>query len=152
MHIISPCSYGHVLTLMRLFLTNHSITTASSIVSHRSWLENEGRSTAEERYMQYMQVLLTDIAVVHSFIEELDPGFVVCHDFERMGDVEQSVAVSDFLAPNEAIADLLSSSFVNVSGALRPPSNESLPYEAADTVATRLQSKFDTLESKYVLA
>ena len=98
--------------------------------------------------MQYMQVLLTDIAVVHSFIEELDPGFVVCHDFERMGDVEQSAAISDFLAPNEVMADLLSSSFVNVGGAWRAPSNESLPYEGADAVATRLQRKFDTFESR----
>lgn len=98
--------------------------------------------------MQYMQVLLTDIAVLHSFVEELDPGFVVCHDYERIGDPEQVAVISAFLAPNEDVAELLKHSFIKVAGAVPAPSNQSLPYEGADIVAARLQRKFDIFESK----
>lgn len=98
--------------------------------------------------MVYMQILLTDIAVVHSLLEELDPGFVVCHDFDHIGNVDQSTAVSDILAPNTNLAALLNKSFIKIAGAPRAPSNESLLYEGADVVAARLQRKFDTFESK----
>lgn len=98
--------------------------------------------------MEYMQILLTDIAVMHSFLAELGAGFVVCHDFDRFGDIEQSAAISAFLAPNDELAALLMKSFVEVAGAPRSPSNESLLYEGADVVAARLQRKFDTFESQ----
>lgn len=98
--------------------------------------------------MEYMQVLLTDVAVVHSLLDELGPGFVVCHDFDHFGNADQAVAVSDFLAPNTNLSALLSKSFIEIAGSPRAPSNESLPYEGADVVAARLQRKFDTFESK----
>ena len=98
--------------------------------------------------MEYMQILLTDIAVMHSFLAELGSGFVVCHDFDRFGSVDQSAAISDFLAPNNYVAARLSTSFIEVGGAPRAPSNESLLYEGADVVAGRLQRKFDTFESQ----
>ena len=98
--------------------------------------------------MQYMQILLTDIAVLHSFIEELGPGFVICHDYERIGDPEQSAVISAFLAPNEDVAEQLKYSFINVARDAPAPSSQSLPYESADIVAARLQRKFDTFESK----
>lgn len=98
--------------------------------------------------MEYMQVLLTDIAVMHSFLAELEAGFVVCHDFDRFGDIEQSATISAFLAPNEGLAALLMESFIDVAGGPRPSSNESLLYEGADVVAARLQRKFDTFESQ----
>lgn len=98
--------------------------------------------------MQYMQILLTEIAVVHSLLAELDSSFVVCHDYEQIGSVDQSNALSDFLAPNENLAALLRKSFNETENSPRAPSNEALPYKGADDIVARLQLKFDTFESK----
>lgn len=95
--------------------------------------------------MEYMQIMLTDIAVMHSFLVELDPAFVICQEFERIGEVEQSTSIANFLAPNADIAGPLKTSLIEMahgSGA----SNEALPYEGADLVAARLQRKFDVFE------
>lgn len=93
-----------------------------------------------------MQILFTDIAVMHSFLAELGPGFVVCHDFDRFGNIGQSAAIADFLAPNEDLALLLFNAFVEIAGGEFARSNESLLYEGADVVAARLQRKFDAFE------
>lgn len=98
--------------------------------------------------MEYMQILMTDIAVVHSLLAELGSEFVVCLDFDHLGDVDRSTVVSDILTPNINLATLLTKSFIEIAGAPRAPSNESLPYEGADVVAARLQRKLDTYESK----
>ena len=113
----------------------------------RSSLHNGGYPSPEEKFMQYMQVLFTDIAVVHSFLGELDPAFVVCFDYDRLGDMNQFESVAEFLAPNEDVAKSLNSSFVAIAHAsARPP--ESLPYEGADVVASRFKRKFDVFESQ----
>lgn len=97
--------------------------------------------------MQYVQILFADIAVLHSLLEEVDPGFVVCLDFDRAGDVEHSASVANFLSPNGEVAEMLNSSFIDVV-LPHAKSNESLPYEGADVVAVRLQRKFDAFESQ----
>lgn len=94
-----------------------------------------------------MQVMLTDVAVVHSFLEELGPGFVICHDYGRVGDADQSAAIADFIAPNGDVAALLQKSFIELSH-WHAPSNESLLYEGAEVFAARLQRKFDAFESQ----
>ena len=96
--------------------------------------------------MEYMQILLTDIAVVHSFLAELDPAFVVCHDFHRVGDIEQAAMVADFLAPNSEVAEPLQASFVAVAKA-HGASTESLLFDGADVIESRLQRKLDAFES-----
>lgn len=98
--------------------------------------------------MQYMQILFTDIAVLHSFIAELDPGFVVCHDYDRLGSVNQSVAIADVLAPNAEVAALVKTSFIDVAATIPASPNKSLPYLKAEVVAARLQRKLDTFESQ----
>lgn len=97
--------------------------------------------------MQYMQILITDIAVLHSFLSELGPGFVVCHDFDRIGDMDQSAFVSDFLAPNRDVAAMLNESFITVAEGYLA-SNDTLQYEGADVIASRLQRKFDVFEAE----
>ena len=96
--------------------------------------------------MAYMQVLITDIAVVHSFVGELDPAFVIFHDFDRAGEVEQSSSIATFLAPNPDVSVILENSLIDVARAHRS-STESLPYGGSDVVAARLQRKFDAFES-----
>ncbi|CAM9273098.1 unnamed protein product, partial [Laminaria digitata] len=110
-------------------------------------LNNEGQSTREENFMQYVQVMFTDIAVVHSFLMELGPEFAICHDFDRFGDVDQSAVIANFLAPNERVAAMLNDSLVEVAGGGHAKPDESLPYEGADEVVTSLQRKLDAFES-----
>lgn len=96
--------------------------------------------------MEYMQILLTDTAVMHSFLAELDPAFVVCHDFDRIGDVEQASTIADHLAPNADLARPMKASFVEMAKT-HNVSTEELPYEGAGVIASRLQRKFDAFES-----
>ena len=85
---------------------------------------------------------------MHSFLTELDPAFVVCHDFTRIGDVEQASKVADFLAPTAEVAEALQESFMAV-GQVHNASKETLPYHGANVVASRVQRKFDAFESLY---
>lgn len=96
--------------------------------------------------MEYMEILLTDIAVMHSFLAELDPAFVICHDYKRLGEVEQSSSIANFIAPNAKIAERLNKALIDVAiphGA----ANRALPY-GSEVVAARLQPKFDAFESE----
>lgn len=97
--------------------------------------------------MGYMQILMTDIGVLHTLLEELGPGFVVCHDYDRLGDADQAGTIAEFLAPNDEVATMLKKTFVAIAkGHL--PFSESLPFPGADTIAARLQRKFDAFESQ----
>lgn len=101
---------------------------------------------AEQLFMEYTQVMITDIAVMHSFLAELDPAFVICHDFERVGEVEQSSSIAAFLAPNADLAESLKGSLIDVARS-HGPSTETLPYQRADVVTARLQRKLDSFET-----
>ena len=95
--------------------------------------------------MGYMQILMTDIGVLHALLAEIGPGFVVCHDYDLLGDADQAGAIAEFLAPNDEVATMLNKTFVAVAkGHLR--SSESLPFPGADAIAARLQRKFDAFE------
>ena len=100
----------------------------------------------ESRYMEYMRIMITDIAVMHSFLNELDPAFVICHDFERVGEVEQSSSIANFLAPNEDVAEALKRSFIDVARA-HGPSTDTVQYRGAEVITSRLQRKLDTVEN-----
>lgn len=110
-----------------------------------------GATNPELRYMEYMQILITDIAVMHSFLAELDPSFVICHDFERAGEIEQSSAIANFLAPNADVAEPLKMSLMSKARP-RAPSTETIPFAGAGVVTSRLQRKFDSFESRLCTA
>ena len=95
--------------------------------------------------MKYMQVLITDIAVMHSFLSEIDPAFVVCHHFEQAGEVGQAHMIANFIAPNSDVAERLKQSIVDVA-TVHGPSTERVSYDGADVVSSRLQRKFDAFE------
>lgn len=112
-----------------------------------SFLGDEGKTTPEQRFMEYLQIMLTDIAVVHSFLAELDPAFVVCHDFSRVGESEQSSLVASFLAPNADVAERLKDSMIDAVAVTHRSASKILPYDGVDVVSARLQRKFDAFES-----
>ena len=138
--------FSGLINLSLTFALPYFCRSWGDVVCHDSTLGLADDVQPEQRYMQYMQVLITDIAVVHSFLAEIDPAFVICHRFDKAGEVEQSHLIADFLAPNADIARLLNHSLVEVA---RPhgTSTAALPYDGSDVIAARLQRKFNALES-----
>lgn len=113
-----------------------------------SAMGNVALTTPRQRFMDYMRVLFTNVAVLNSFLDEIDPAFVVCHKFDLAGDQQQAAQVADFVSPNGVIAGMLAESLV---GEYRghPSVDEPLPFEGADEVAARLQTKLNAFESRY---
>lgn len=87
---------------------------------------------------------------MHSFLEELDPSFTVCHDFSLLGNATQAARIADALAPNAAIAEPLGRAFVEAA-AKKPgrAAGEVLPHPQEEAIAARLQQKLDAFESIY---
>lgn len=98
--------------------------------------------------MHYVQILFTNIAVMHSLLAEIDPAFVVCHEYGLLGDPEQAGRIADFVTPSAEVAQELKTALVEVASG-GSSTNESLPYVSAEAVVTRLQEKLDAFESTY---
>ena len=107
--------------------------------------------------MDYVRILFTNIAVLQSFLSELPPGLVVCHDWDRLGDKYQASEIAGFISPNQEIAALVESSLVDEAEvsedrALKEGGDgreDELPFEGADEFASRLQRKLDAFEARY---
>ncbi|CAM9578416.1 unnamed protein product, partial [Hapterophycus canaliculatus] len=63
-------------------------------------LSNPHDTNKQKKFMEYVRVLFTDAAVVQSFLAELDPAFVICHDWNLFGDPDQAQKIADAIAPN----------------------------------------------------
>eukprot|EP00752_Nemacystus_decipiens_P012977 g11483.t1 len=109
----------------------------------------------ERRFMDYVRILFTNIAVLQSFLSELPPGLIVCHDWDRLGDKDQASRIAEFISPNPEIAELVESSLVDTVSEDRVlkeamgAREDGLPFEGADALASRLQRKLDAFESRY---
>lgn len=93
-------------------------------------------------------MVFTDIAVVHSFLGELDPAFVVCHDWNQLGNEEQARQIAAFVAPNDDVADMVHNSLVK-SVRYRDAADDILPFDKKDEISNRLQQKLDAFEMHY---
>lgn len=102
----------------------------------------------ETRLLDYFHVLLTNIAVLGSMLEEVGPEFVVCHKFSALDDSAQAKKIAEFLAPSDEVAKYLESAIVgtNIPGS---GEREELLFEAAAIVVERLQKKLDIVEARY---
>lgn len=98
--------------------------------------------------MLYMRTLFTEAGVMHSLLAEVAPEFVVCHDYAKLGDVEQAASIAEFVSPSAEVAAMFRRSLTESA---RSPSAaaESLPHNGKDEVASRLQQKLDVLESRF---
>lgn len=100
-----------------------------------------------------MRILFTDIAVLQSFLSELGPGLVVCHDWDYLGDKDQASKVAAFISPNDEVAQMVESSLVETAIVHRESFNRrvenALPFDGADALAARLQRKLDAFEHLY---
>lgn len=105
--------------------------------------------------MDYVRILFTDIAVLQSFLSELAPGLIVCHDWDRLGDKDQASKIAGFISPNEEIAELVEASLMDTISVDRVLNDgdggggDDLPFGGADAFASRLQRKLDAFEARY---
>ncbi|CAM9699176.1 unnamed protein product [Ectocarpus fasciculatus] len=113
----------------------------------QNWMGDTDAS-AEKQFMAYVRMLFTEIAVVHSFLGELESNFVVCHDWVYFGDMEQAQRVAEFIAPNDEVASMVTEALLG-SAASRHRPNETLPFDAGDELSSRLQRKLDAFEYQY---
>ncbi|CAM9163036.1 unnamed protein product, partial [Pylaiella littoralis] len=111
----------------------------------QNYLNDPHEGTPEERFLEYMRVLFTDIAVLHSFLLELSPGHVICHDWDVLGDEEQATRIADFISPNEFVAGCVKSSLMRTARH-RPANVIPLPFDGGDAIVARLQRKLDAFE------
>ena len=103
--------------------------------------------------MHYIWIMFTDMmAVLQSMLGEIDPGFIVCHEWDLL-------AAS--VAPNDEIAGLFQNSLVHSARRPADPvladgdegspqsTREDLPFDGAEALAARLQKKLDSFETRY---
>eukprot|EP00752_Nemacystus_decipiens_P011461 g10177.t1 len=107
----------------------------------------------EDLFMEYMRIFFTDVAVLHSFLAEIDPGFIVCHDWNRVGDETQASEIAAFVSPNGDIAYRVYTAMIETAANIPPHEDaggiDELTFEGAESVISRLQDKLDSFEALY---
>ena len=111
--------------------------------------------SAEAFFLQYVRIFFTDIAVLQSFLGEIDPAFIVCHDWDSLGEPLQASNIAAFVSPNDEVADKLSTAMVDTV-IKRTPSHgdtetdfDALTFDGAEYLVSRLQDKLDSFEATY---
>lgn len=113
-----------------------------------SALGDNATTTPQQRYMEYMRIIFTNIAVVQSFVEEIDPAFVICSRLDLWGDAEHAARVAEFVSPSDVFAQKFAEFIVQAADG-HTSVEEDLLFEGADKVAARFQRKLDIFEPRY---
>ena len=136
-----------------IYLKRSAKDSIISNTDHRQFHMHLGieEESEEERFMRYIRILFTSIAVLHSQLLEIDPKFIVCHDFNIINDVDQMGKIANFISPNEEIAnDIIS---INTDDLKKK--NQKKPKLEVDfepiieknmLLIDRLQKKLDSIE------
>ena len=83
-------------------------------------------------------------------LSELDPNFITCHDFSKLGDPEQAAKLANFTAPNPEMAVAFAETLVDTAAVSHEPGNKDLIQpEAEQALAARLQIKLDNVEATF---
>lgn len=90
-----------------------------------------------------------NLAVVHSSLDELEPGFVVCHRYDEASNKEHAASVADFVAPSATIADYLRSSLLQNFQGHGPSSPSAFRFPDAAEIIDRIQNKLDAIEEQH---
>lgn len=102
----------------------------------------------EEKVLAYLQVLLAEAGVVHSLLAELDPGFIICHFYNEMGNETRVQEIANFVAPTEVMAAFVKDSMMRHAR----PSDDSqydLEFPGLETVVERIQQKLNVMEEQH---
>ena len=107
---------------------------------------DKGDQSEGRLFTVYALILLTDAAVMHAFLAEIDPAFIVCYDYAHSGEEEQAWKVANFITPTPGMANMYASSLLESwKEHIKEP--EELPIEGAEAIAARLQHELDSFES-----
>lgn len=87
---------------------------------------------------------------MHSFLAELDPAFVICHDWSLLGDPDQAQSIADAVAPTADVASIVRQALVITAsrGPMRK-ANEQHQFDKAEILSSRIQQKLDSFEHLY---
>lgn len=97
-----------------------------------------------------MLILLTDLGAAHSMLSELDPSFITCHDFSKLGDRKQAAKLANFTAPTPEMAAAFAKTLVDTAAVSHKPGNNDLIQpDAEHALAARLQVKLDNVEATF---
>lgn len=116
---------------------------------------HQTEKSEEEVFLEYVRILFTNAGVLHSLLGEIDPGFVVCHDWDSLGEEVQASKVAAFISPNDEVADMISSALVDSVVEIPHEDGEheadinALTFGGAESLALRLQDKLDAFEAFY---
>lgn len=94
--------------------------------------------------------------MLQSFLGEIDPRFIVCHDWDSLGEEQQASKIAAFISPNDEVADMVSSALVN-KVVEKPHTDDGedqadiddLTFDGAESLVSRLQDKLDSFEVLY---
>ena len=114
--------------------------------------DHDAEDTSEARFLKYVRIFFTEIAVLQSFLGEIDPAFVVCHDWDNLREPLQASKIAEFVSPNDEVADMISTAMVDTV----TPSHgdieagfDVLTFDGAGSLVARLQEKLDSFEAIY---
>lgn len=83
-------------------------------------------------------------------LSELDPSFITCHDFSKLGDPEQAAKLANFTAPTPEMAVAFAESLVDTAAVSHQPGNINLVEpDTEQALAARLQIKLDNVEATF---
>lgn len=141
-------------TVTNFILFSHLVFTISAVLSpslsslgsaiHAS----KSNRLSEARFMAYVQVLLLDLAALHSSLDELEPGFIVCHRYSDVKDEAQASKISNFVCPTETLAESLRSTLLSYARGSSATSKH-LMYQKVSSVIARIQRKLDVMEEQF---
>ena len=136
-----------------IYLKRSAKDSIISNTDHRQFHMHLGieEESEEERFMRYIRILFTSIAVLHSQLLEIDPKFIVCHDFNIINDVDQMGKIANFISPNEEIAnDIISINTDDLKKKIQKKPKLEVDFEPIIEknmlLIDRLQKKLDSIE------
>ena len=136
-----------------IYLKRSAKDSIISNTDHRQFHMHLGieEESEEERFMRYIRILFTSIAVLHSQLLEIDPKFIVCHDFNLINDVDQMRKVANFISPNEEISnDIMSINTDDLEKKIKKKPKLEVDFEPIIEknmlLIDRLQKKLESIE------
>lgn len=92
--------------------------------------------------------------MLQSFLGEIDPGFIVCHNWDSVGNETQAGEIAAFVAPNDEVAGMVATALVDTATRISHHSEDeidvnALTFDGAESLISRLQKKLDSFEALY---
>ena len=153
LRLMAEMSESEGVDIRFIYLKRSALDVLVADTIHRRFqLELEPELDGEANFLKYIRILLADISIMQSLLEEIDQEFVVCHDFDKLGEINQSNTISKFVAPTEEVFRIYNSTMVKTAAVHHHHSSVSqFDYnnEYMEMIVSRIKNKLDSFEYKY---